>query len=49
MKPTQNKENNDLRPRVLCLAEGEGRHAIFFALNDFDVYCVDISSVGIEK
>jgi phosphatidylglycerol---prolipoprotein diacylglyceryl transferase len=35
--------------RVLCLAEGEGRNAVFLAQQGFDVTAVDGSSVGLEK
>ena len=34
---------------VLCLAEGEGRNAVFLAERGFDVTAVDQSSVGLEK
>lgn len=35
--------------RILCLAEGEGRNAIFLAEKGYDVVAVDSSSVGLEK
>lgn len=35
--------------RVLCLAEGEGRNAVFLAKHGYSVTAVDQSSVGIEK
>ena len=35
--------------KVLCLAEGEGRNAIFLAEKGFDVTAVDQSKVGLEK
>jgi SAM-dependent methyltransferase len=35
--------------RVLCLAEGEGRNAVFLAKQDYAVTAVDQSSVGLEK
>jgi len=35
--------------RVLCLAEGEGRNAVYLALQGFDVTAVDSSEVGLEK
>lgn len=35
--------------RVLSLAEGEGRNAVFLAKNGYDVTAIDASSVGIEK
>ena len=34
---------------VLCLAEGEGRNAVFLAERGFDVTAVDQSSVGLQK
>lgn len=39
-----------LRPsRVLCLAEGEGRNAVFLAGRGFEVSAVDLSEVGVRK
>lgn len=35
--------------RVLCLAEGEGRNAVFLAERGFDVTAVDSSAVGLDK
>lgn len=35
--------------RVLCLAEGEGRNAVFLARQGFDVVAVDQSATGLEK
>lgn len=35
--------------RVLCLAEGEGRNAVFLAQNGYQVTAVDISEVGLNK
>ena len=35
--------------RVLCLAEGEGRNAVFLARQGYRVTAVDQSSVGLEK
>jgi SAM-dependent methyltransferase len=35
--------------RVLCLAEGEGRNAVFLAQQGFQVTAVDASSVGLQK
>ena len=35
--------------RVLCLAEGEGRNAVFLAKEGFEVTGVDGSAVGLEK
>ena len=39
-----------LRPgKALCLAEGEGRNAVWLAENGFTVTAIDASSVGLEK
>ena len=35
--------------RVLCLAEGEGRNAVFLAKEGYTVTAVDQSSVGLQK
>lgn len=35
--------------KTLCLAEGEGRNAVYLASLGFDVLAVDASSVGLEK
>lgn len=35
--------------RVLCLAEGEGRNAVFLALQGYSVTAVDQSAVGLQK
>lgn len=35
--------------RVLCLAEGEGRNAVFLAQQGFDVVAVDSSAAGMKK
>jgi SAM-dependent methyltransferase len=45
------RENADLLPpgRVLCLAEGEGRNAVWLAGQGFAVTAVDSSSVGLDK
>lgn len=37
------------RGKVLCLAEGEGRNAVFLAQRGFDVTAVDLSPVGLAK
>lgn len=37
------------KKRVLCLAEGEGRNAVFLAEQGFDVTALDISQVAVEK
>lgn len=45
------KENYACIPKgkVLLLAEGEGRNAVFLALKGYQVTAVDISAVGLEK
>lgn len=35
--------------KLLCLGEGEGRNAIFFAKNGFEVSAIDASDLGMEK
>ncbi len=35
--------------RVLCLAEGEGRNAVWLALQGLKVTAVDLSTVGLDK
>jgi 2-polyprenyl-3-methyl-5-hydroxy-6-metoxy-1,4-benzoquinol methylase len=35
--------------QVLCLGEGEGRNAIFFANKGFDVTAIDASDIGLSK
>jgi len=35
--------------RVLCLAEGEGRNAVWLAQQGFEVTAVDASAAGLEK
>jgi len=35
--------------KLLCLGEGEGRNAIFFAQNGFEVSAIDASDVGLLK
>lgn len=37
------------RGRILCLAEGEGRNAVFLASRGFQVTAVDGSAVGLRK
>lgn len=34
---------------VLCLAEGEGRNAVFLAENGYDVHSVDLTDAGVAK
>jgi SAM-dependent methyltransferase len=45
------REHADKLPqgKVLCLAEGEGRNAVFLATKGFAVTAVDLSEVGLEK
>ena len=35
--------------KLLCLGEGEGRNAIFFAKNGFEVSAIDASDLGLGK
>lgn len=37
------------KSKLLCLGEGEGRNAIFFAKNGFVVTAIDASNVGLNK
>ena len=37
------------RGRVLCLAEGEGRNAVYLAGLGYEVTAVDTSTVGLVK
>ena len=39
----------DFRPRLIDLGCGEGRNAVYFAQNGFDVVGLDSSSVGLNK
>ena len=41
--------NSQFHPKLLDLGSGEGRNAVYFAGNGFDVTCVDISLPGLEK
>lgn len=34
---------------ILCLAEGEGRNAVFLALQGYQVTAIDFSQVGLDK
>lgn len=38
-----------IKGKTLCLAEGEGRNAVFLAMYGFDVTAVDLSSIGLDK
>lgn len=35
--------------KMLCLGEGEGRNAIFFAKNGFNVTAIDASDLGLKN
>lgn len=51
-EPNQFLANNTRRlsgKKILCLAEGEGRNAVWLAAHDFDVSAVDASAVGRDK
>jgi len=37
------------KKKLLCLGEGEGRNALFFANNGFEVSAIDASDVGLAK
>jgi 2-polyprenyl-3-methyl-5-hydroxy-6-metoxy-1,4-benzoquinol methylase len=37
------------KKKLLCLGEGEGRNALFFAKNGFEVSAIDASDVGLAK
>lgn len=41
--------NSIPKGKVLCLAEGEGRNAVYLAKQGYSVAAVDASSVGLEK
>lgn len=45
------KENRHHLPKgkILCLAEGEGRNAVYLAGSGYDVTAVDASRVGLDK
>jgi len=45
------EDNYDVIPKgkVLCLAEGEGRNAVFLAKQGYSVTAVDASQVGLQK
>lgn len=45
------RENVERIPagKVLCLAEGEGRNAVFLAAQGFEVTAIDLSEVGLAK
>jgi len=39
----------DKKKEFLCLGEGEGRNAVYFAKKGFDVEAIDASNIGLEK
>lgn len=43
------KDYFDRSKRFLCLGEGEGRNAIFFAKKGFEVIALDASNIGLKK
>ena len=45
----QYKTNSDVRPKVLCVAAGQGRNALYLARQGFDVTALDISSIGLQQ
>lgn len=44
-----NAASNLPKGKILCVAEGEGRNAVFLATLGYDVVAVDASAVGLEK
>lgn len=52
-KPNDFLSSLDLKPdgrqKILCLAEGEGRNAVYMAQLGYDVLAVDQSWVGLQK
>lgn len=44
-----NAANKIPKGKVLCVAEGEGRNAVFLAEQGYEVVAVDASAVGLEK
>ena len=43
------RPSSQFRPKLLDLGSGEGRNAVYFAKNGFDVTAVDVSLPGLEK
>ncbi len=43
------RPSSQFHPKLLDLGSGEGRNAVYFAKNGFDVTAVDISLPGLEK
>lgn len=46
---SENVEKLPVGGKLLCLAEGEGRNAVFLAKKGFEVVAVDSSAVGLQK
>lgn len=44
-----NSAANLPKGKILCVAEGEGRNAVYLATHGYEVVAVDSSSVGLEK
>ena len=45
----QYQTSKEANPKVLCVAAGQGRNALYLAKQGFDVTALDISSVGLEQ
>ena len=43
------EEYFDNHKKILCLGEGEGRNAIYFAKKGFNITAIDASDIGLEK
>jgi len=43
------RPSSQFRPKLLDLGSGEGRNAVYFAKNGFDVTTIDISLPGLDK
>jgi tellurite methyltransferase len=43
------RPSKDFRPKLIDLGCGEGRNAVFFAKQGYDVVGLDVSEVGLEK
>jgi len=43
------KRNNKVPNKVLCIAAGQGRNALYLAKQGFEVTALDISKVGLEQ
>jgi ubiquinone/menaquinone biosynthesis C-methylase UbiE len=44
-----NAASNLPKGKILCIAEGEGRNAVYLATHGYEVVAVDSSAVGLEK